>query len=326
MLCFTSQAQDPVYSQFYNAPTLINPAFAGNTRGANVAINYRNQWPSIDNAYTTYSLAYDQKWNKNSGLGLYVTSDDAGDGAIKTTKLAGIYSYKIRIQNDLYIKGALDVAFGQTRLDQSKLVFLDNLDPQYGLNSPGGVELQTAEVLSSSPSRSYLDISSGFLLYSPQFYGGLSFKHMNSPSIDFIDDVTGEEGILPLRWSAIVGTQIDLQQGGTYRNKNNSTTFISPNLLFVKQQDFWQINAGAYLNVDQIFGGLWYRHTAHNSDAIIFSAGVKSGIFKIGYSFDYTISGLGINSGGSHEIGIVLNFDKYMPKESKYNDCMMLFR
>lgn len=324
VLLFSSSlnGQDPVYSQFYNSPILINPAFAGNTRGALVSINYRNQWPSIDNAYETFSLAYDQRWNRSSGVGLYVTTDAAGNGALKTTKLGGIYSYRIRIQDEVFIKGAIDVAYGQSRIDQTKLVFLDNLDPQFGLMAPGGISFPTQEVLTASPSRSYLDVSSGVLLYTPTFYGGISFKHLNSPNIDFIDDFTGETGILPIRWSVNGGAQFNL--GG--RNNDEKGTFISPNLLFVKQQEFWQLNVGAYVNVLQMFGGVWYRQTGSNGDAVITSFGVKTGIFKISYSFDYTVSGLTIGSGGSHEVGIVLNFDKLLPKESKYNDCLMLFR
>lgn len=315
-------AQDPIYSQFYNSPILINPAFAGNTRGALVSINYRNQWPSIENAYETYSLTYDQRWNKSSGVGLYLTTDAAGNGALKTTKLGGIYSYRIRIQDEIYVKGAIDVAYGQSRIDQSKLVFLDNLDPQFGLMSPGGISIPTQEVLTPSPSRSYLDVSSGVLLYTPTFYAGLSFKHLNSPNIDFIDDLTGEAGILPVRWAVNGGAQFSFDQ----RNNARDATFISPNILFVKQQDFWQLNIGAYVNVLQVFGGLWYRQTGSNGDSVIGSIGAKSGMFKISYSFDYTISGLTIGSGGSHEVGIAINFDKLLPKESKYNDCLMLFR
>jgi type IX secretion system PorP/SprF family membrane protein len=314
--------QDPIYSQFYNAPILINPGFAGNTRGALVSINYRNQWPSIDNAYETFSLTYDQRWNKSSGVGLYITSDAAGNGALKTTKLGGIYSYRIRIKDEIFVKGAIDVAYGQSRLDQTKLIFLDNLDPQFGLMTPGGMSFPTQEILSASPSRSYLDISTGVLLYTPIFYGGLSFKHLNSPNIDFIDDLTGEKGILPIRWTINGGAQFSLDR----RNNGEDGTFISPNILFVKQQEFWQLNVGAYMNVLQMFGGLWYRQTGSNGDSVIASVGVRSGIFKISYSFDYTISGLTIGSGGSHEVGISINFDKLLPKESKYNDCLMLFR
>ncbi|MDF1695690.1 MAG: type IX secretion system membrane protein PorP/SprF [Saprospiraceae bacterium] len=322
LLTYSIYGQDPIYSQFFNSPTLINPAFAGNTRGAFVSVNYRNQWPSIENAYETFSLTYDQRWNKSSGVGLYLTTDAAGNGALKTTKLGGIYSYRIRIRDEVFVKGAIDVAYGQTRLDQSKLVFLDNLDPQFGLMTPGGVSFPTQEIFTASPSRSYLDVSSGVLLYTPGYYAGLSFKHLNSPNIDFVDDLTGEAGILPIRWSFIGGGQINLDR----RNNGDDGTFISPNVLFVKQQDFWQLNVGAYINVLQMFGGLWYRQTGSNGDSVIASFGVKTGIYKIGYSFDYTISGLTIGSGGSHEVGIAINFDKLLPKESKYNDCLMLFR
>ncbi|MEM9548551.1 MAG: type IX secretion system membrane protein PorP/SprF [Bacteroidota bacterium] len=322
LICSDVYGQDPIYSQFYNSPILINPAFAGNTRGALVSVNYRNQWPGIDNAYETYSLTYDQRWNKSSGVGLYLTADSAGDGALTTAKLGGIYSYRIRVRDEMFVKGAIDVAYGQTRLDQSKLVFLDNLDPQFGLMTPGGMTFPTQEVLSPSPSRSYLDVSTGVLLYTPTFYAGVSFKHLNSPNIDFIDDPTGDQGRLPLRWSVNGGAQFSLDR----RNNGEYGTFISPNVLFVRQQDFWQVNVGAYVNVLQVFGGLWYRHTGSNGDAVIASVGVKSGVFKISYSFDYTVSGLTIGSGGSHEVGVGINFDKLLPKESKYNDCLMLFR
>ena len=188
--------------------------------------------------------------------------------------------------------------------------------------TPGGMSFPTQEVLSSSPSRSYLDVSTGVLIYTPVFYGGISFKHLNSPNIDFIDDLTGDKGVLPVRWAINGGAQFRLDG----RNNVADGTFISPNILFVRQQEFWQLNVGAYVNVLQMFGGLWYRQTGSNGDSVIASVGVKSGIFKISYSFDYTISGLTIGSGGSHEVGILLNFDKLLPKESKYNDCMMLFR
>ena len=71
---------------------------------------------------------------------------------------------------------------------------------------------------------------------------------------------------------------------------------------------------------------MWYRDTANNGDAVIGSLGVRSGIYKISYSYDLTVSGLGVNSGGSHELGLILNFDSLLPKKSKYNDCLNLFR
>lgn len=326
MLCLCwavlSIGQDAIYSQFYMSPTLLNPAFAGNTQGPFVAVNYRNQWPSISNAYSTYSVAYDQQWQENTGLGVNVTADDAGDGAIKTTKLSGIYSYRVRLREDTYIKGAVEAGYGQTALNWEQFIFFDSLDPEFGSESPGGVSIPSGEIPRSNLSKGFFDIGSGLLIYNPLWYAGFSYKHINSPTIDFVQDDTGPSGQLPSRLTLHGGMQISLDGG----NIGENSTFLSPNVLVSKQADFWQVTGGALLNIDRIFGGLWYRQGGRNSDAVIASIGVKSGVFKIGYSYDYTISELTIGSGGSHEIGITLLFDNLEAKRYRYSDCLNMFR
>ena len=52
-------AQDPQYSQYYAAPLYLNPAMAGAEQMGRVGFNYRNQWPSIDAQFTTFSAYYD---------------------------------------------------------------------------------------------------------------------------------------------------------------------------------------------------------------------------------------------------------------------------
>ena len=95
MWSFSSQAQDPIFSQYYAAPLQLNPAFAGNTYSPHIAINYRNQWPSLNQAYVTYAVSYSQFFKDfNSGIGLMILTDDAGQGLYKTTKVSGVYSYK----------------------------------------------------------------------------------------------------------------------------------------------------------------------------------------------------------------------------------------
>ena len=62
-------AQDPVYSQFYNAHLQLNAALAGNTISPLIQLNYRNQWPALGNIYSTYSISYDQYISKiKSGI------------------------------------------------------------------------------------------------------------------------------------------------------------------------------------------------------------------------------------------------------------------
>lgn len=90
------------FSQFYANPMYLNPAYAGNTECGRLNMNYRNQWPSVSNAYVTYSLAYDQSLAAiNSGYGLMVMNDQQGDGAYNRTAFNAYYSYQLRLTSVL---------------------------------------------------------------------------------------------------------------------------------------------------------------------------------------------------------------------------------
>ena len=125
-VCVCVNAQDPIYSQFYSAPLQINPAFAGNTYAPHIAINYRNQWPSIPNAYTTYSVAYDQfSPSLNIGYGLSILGDEAGNGLISSNKVSGFFAYRVQVDRDFYLKLGVEASGVQARYNWSKFVFFD---------------------------------------------------------------------------------------------------------------------------------------------------------------------------------------------------------
>jgi type IX secretion system PorP/SprF family membrane protein len=88
------------------------------------------------------------------------------------------------------------------------------------------------------------------------------------------------------------------------RFSSNEMT-LSPNILFQQQGNFRQLNLGAYLKKGPIVGGLWYR----NRDAFIALVGFQRGMFKFGYSYDVTISGISGSTAGSHELSLTINFD-----------------
>ncbi len=315
-------SQDPVYSQFYNSPLLLNPAFAGTSSAPAFSLTYRNQWPSLQNAYVTFSGSYDQFFDRtNSGLGLSILTDSAGDGILKTTRVAGYYSYKMRIKGHMQMKIGVEAAFVQTSLDWNRLIFFDQLDPRFGAMTPGGNEIPTREAQPSSFSNTFLDLGTGLLLYDPLYYIGISFKHLNNPDQSFLDTGTSDDG-LNTRISIHGGIQINFDRG----NKRDEGSFITPNVLYVRQAEFSQINIGAYTGLKRFYAGLWYRHAWGNTDALIFSTGVRVGNLKIGYSYDYTVSDLGSTSGGSHEIGMLLRFNESKRKKINYNDCLSIFR
>ena len=71
-------AQDPHFSQFFSSPLTLNPAFTGKFFGTyRVAGNYRNQWPTINNAFTSATASVDfqvmqNKMSQGDKLGCWI--------------------------------------------------------------------------------------------------------------------------------------------------------------------------------------------------------------------------------------------------------------
>src|SRR5919202_543483 len=89
-------AQDPNFSQFFASPLTANPAFTGKFDGLyRVAGNYRNQWPTINNAFTTATLSFDADILKDRipefdqfGVGIMAFSDKSGNGILQNNYAA----------------------------------------------------------------------------------------------------------------------------------------------------------------------------------------------------------------------------------------------
>jgi hypothetical protein len=82
------------------------------------------------------------------------------------------------------------------------------------------------------------------------------------------------------------------------------------------QGKFDQLDAGLYLTLEPMVFGLWYRGLPiknyepglPNNDAAIFLVGYKQDNLSVGYSYDLTVSRLGVSTGGSHELSLTYTF------------------
>lgn len=323
------QAQDPVFSQFFASPVFLNPAFTGVSVTPKVSMIYRNQWHGLNDAYQTFGTSFDRSLEEyNSGFGFIAMMDREGEGIYQTARFSALYGYKLTFANDWNIKFGVEAGFFQKSIDWDRLVFTDQLNPVGGLIDPSGNPGLTEEVQPGDLRHSALDISSGLLVYNNSFYAGLSVRHLNSPNQSFLAINDNLNIGLPYLVSFQAGTEISLGA----RNNQKSPAFISPNLLIIKQGSFGQINAGGYFGLGQFFTGAWYRLGFENPDAAIFLAGFREGVFRMAYSFDFTLSRLAVWSpGGTHEISITLNFDdsqqqKRRRKAVRINDCFRMFK
>jgi type IX secretion system PorP/SprF family membrane protein len=293
----TLEAQDPQFTQFYANKLYLNPAFAGSYQCPRGIIGYRDQWPGLTGSgnqtlYRTISASYDQHFDEISGgLGILVTQDDAAN-TLATTRASGIYSYQLQVTRKFNIRAGFQATWFQRKLDWSNLTFGSMIDPRKGFiyNGPPPPD--------ESTSASGVDFSAGLIGNSEKYFFGAAVHHMTQPDESLLPNGNSP---LPMKITGHAGANIPLVDS---RFSANEMT-LSPNIIFQQQGNFQQLNLGAYLKKGPIVGGLWYR----NRDAFIALIGFQKGMFKVGYSYDVTISSLSNDTHGAHELSLTLNFE-----------------
>lgn len=294
ILC-VSQAQDPNFSQFFASPLTLNPASTGKFDGIfRVAGNYRNQWPSINNAFVTKTASADfhllkgylsdiDRW----GIGGLFMSDQNGNGAITTNQFSLSTAYHKGLDEDGYhqIGVGFQGSYTDKRLDVYKLDFEDELTAL-------GFTGTTSEIFPQSNLQvSYIDINAGVLYNGStngynNFYLGASMYHINRPKETF----QGGQFYLNSRTTIMGGGRLPTNQyNGFHFSANYSFQANANNLMF----------GGAYalnLNYDEenpvnVYMGAWARFN-NVTDALIPYVGLEFGDVHIGATYDVNISSL----------------------------------
>jgi len=243
-------AQDPVFSQFYASPLRLNPGFAGIGTAPRAVFNYRAQHTSYPSAFTTLAASYDQPIeNTPSGVGLRMMTDKQLEGAYKNTEVAIVYSYEVMINRDVRARLGLSGGILSTSLDFSSLTFGDVLDP---INGADGITSEQLAALSKTSA----DFGAGVLVSAYNFYGGVSFEHMNRPDESLVELGQNLYSGRPMRTTVTGGAQINVKR---YSNRRRPA-YITPNFLFTSQASLRQLNLGTYFGYGPVAFGGWYRH------------------------------------------------------------------
>ena len=285
-------AQDPTFTQFYANPLYLNPAFAGSHGCPRFALNYRNEWPQLSGNYVTYSASYDQYFkNISGGFGVLATHDQQGQGTINTSMLGLIYSYHLPLGRKWKMMFGARASWYQKFLDWDKLTFGDMIDPRR-------VFIYSTGDVPRGGSRGFFDASTGMVIFNKHFFAGAAWHHMNRPNESMIIG----DSKLPWRFTGHMGAEIKLGSKSKYSN----STSIMPNIIYQYQNGFQELSVGTYIKYGSFNVGAWYR----NRDAFILTIGINTGKFKLGYSYDVTVSKLNNGvSGGSHEISMGINLN-----------------
>ncbi|MBK8557159.1 MAG: PorP/SprF family type IX secretion system membrane protein [Lewinellaceae bacterium] len=313
-----AQAQDIHFSQFYMSPLNLNPAMTGVMNcNHRVTANYRNQWSSIlkQNAFNTYSVAYDQKLPVGRydyfGLGGTLWGDKAGqlDFSTLQARLSGSYAKKMggyRRKAHYLVVGA-DAGVSQRNINQANAQW-----PSQNDNGTFNSTL-TGDVI-NDPNFLYMDVSAGLLWFSVfdeynNFYFGGAFSHLNRANVSFDRNNVN----IPLY------SKFTFHAGGEFTVGQKVS--MLPGVVTFFQGPSFQVNAGNSFKFllgnsrryNQAFQlGLWARIANKKDqgklmDAMIVSTRFDYEQFTIGFSYDINTSSLSraTNGNGSFEFSLL---------------------
>ncbi len=304
--------QDVQFSQFYQVPTYQNPAFAGSAHSSRAMVHQRLQWPGLDASYVTSFASFDTYNNKQkAGFGGYVLYDQQGQSSISSTQVALQGSYELHLNKTVAIRMGMQLGVAFQNVDYSVLTFPSQFSNN-GFNNPAP-QFDNNLV-------SFIDASSGFVLYTTNLWVGAAFHHMNLPNVSFLND----DAKLPMKTSFSGGYKIFIKEHyhGLSVDESKEVS-VSPTFIYKMQGKSDQFDLGLYGKYHQFIAGVWYRGIPfkiyddfQNSESVIILLGMKLEKIALSYSYDAVLSSLAVaNTGGAHEFNLTYLFKR--PKKRK---------
>jgi type IX secretion system PorP/SprF family membrane protein len=309
MLFDKTHAQDLHFSQFFNSPLTTNPANTGFIPDADYRLgaHYRNQWSSVMSVpYKTISVFGDAQLFRNTlengwlGAGAVILSDQAGSGALTSTKVYGSLAYHQMLGSSSLLSAGFNLGWANKRIDESNLKYPDQFDGHFFDHG-----VSTAVSLANN-NVSYFDMQVGMnYAYFPQenvyINAGYSVHHVNRPKETFFSD-NSSDAIIPMRHIGFINAIL----------KVNPRVIINPNVYFTTQAKATELTGGLNANYNlseygeiQLIGGVYYRY----KDAIIPMVGIEYKNMRFTFSYDVTMSPLNSfnNYRGASEFNLIKN-------------------
>ncbi|MBI5856351.1 MAG: PorP/SprF family type IX secretion system membrane protein [Sphingobacteriales bacterium] len=306
-LVSVSKAQDPNFSQFFASPLTLNPALTGKFDGVfRIAGNYRNQWPTINNAFVTKTVSVDFGILNNSlseidqmGVGILGVTDNAGDGVLVTNYGGLSLAYHKGLDENGYhqLGAGFQATLASKRLDITKVKFEDQLTPL-------GFTGVTSEIFTNKQVNiNYVDVNAGVFYNGStngynNFYFGASMYHINRPKETF----KGGNYLLSARTTLQAGGKIPMGSYNYLHISANHSMQAKAHNTVVGGAFSYNVNHND-ANPVNVYIGSWYRF----NDAAIPYIGLEFNSIHIGVTYDANTSSLkpASNTRGGMEISII---------------------
>jgi type IX secretion system PorP/SprF family membrane protein len=274
--CSTSLFAQQIWrrTQFAINPFLVNPAIAGTENQMPLYISYRNQWTGFKSAPTTMLASGHMQGPSNSGFGAVIQRDDTG-GAISRTGVEAVGAYHFELNESDAISFGLGISANQFKIDNSKLVVVDESD----------IALNAMQAEASIN----IDANFGMIMFGSNYYFGFSTPNLLQTKLK-VNGIETEENRNRRHYQFV----------GSYTYDINDMFDIQPSGL-IKMTNSTPIQMD--MNVRVGFKKMaWSSITYRPKDAVALGLGGFYQNILLGYSIDLTTSPAKVMSPFTHEV------------------------
>jgi len=281
----------PVRSNYLLTSFMDHPAAAGNKDCLDLRLGHRNQWVGFPGAPTNSFISLSGRLGETprsvQGIGIKVETDEAGPWGTTSASIA--YSHKLKLNNQGWVSAGFSLGLSQFRLNPNGL--------DVTISDPAILGDQSSQFL-------FPIVDAGLWYQDKRNFGGISILNATSGALTSISNNSQTTRI----FVATAGTSLELDGKFVFRPSANFRITSGLPVCF-------EMN-GAVVYDDLISVGLGYRVQS----ALIGSLQISLfNYMKVGYSYDFGISRIGVASRSSHEF--TLAFSACDMKATSVHSC-----
>ena len=245
----------------------------------------------------TYNASYDQPVEiLGGGVGINLNNDVQGSGILNRMSIDALYAFHLEVNPKLMITAGFQASYSYRLLRTSDMILPDGLDQT-------GIYIDTEPI--SDQRNGHPDFAVGFLAYNRNAYAGVSMHHLTKPNQSLSKSHFHP---LPRKLTVHGGIFISLYE----RRFGREALKLNPNLVYIQQADFRQLNYGTDVIYKGVYGGIWIRHSIDfQVNAMSLHFGYDQSFFRIGYSYDFNMMDpwREMSNMGAHEISFLLKLE-----------------
>lgn len=327
-------AQGPFFTHFYGNEALFNPALTGYRGALSIGLKAKQQWNSKGvEGYETYQLALEESMPCNFfDYGLSLMQDTEGAGMLRTQQFGGMLAAPLRLspasaKNIAQLRLGIGLHWGRQYIDYSRLLFIDQLDPKYGLLGADGLPIPTA----------FTPPNDGYSNWYFQPSGGAAFRYIVNPRGKISTNITAGFAIHNLvpwtgangrghSWSVLgLGTPTIPRLAFFLRAEQVAGKFgrnylsVRPQVFFQSQRGIAYMEGGADVSLSRQFAAGLYFHASRPNEGQPStnwgSVQLETALFAgdatridLGFGYAYNVSGLRNFVGNVYEVTLRFNF------------------